>query len=467
MRLLLNGDTSSTRRGGQKRLTLDHDNPSRTQHRLRTRRRARALLLGAMLAMSMLVTACGGSSSGSVSKGPLTIGVLQPFEGSEAFLGPDVEALCYAAINQVNAAGGLLGHKVQCTPYDTTSDPADAVPVANRMLATASNLVAAAGPADVEPAIEPLLNNAKLLHLAFNGLPPYDHQTSPYFYRPFPSDSLAGVSEAIYLVRHGYTHAAAVFDTSSGSQNQVPNLLKTYKKLGGKFAISLTLAPGDTYRTEVSRLLAAKPDAIVSELDSPQEVAAWYSELAQLSGGKVPPLVPTAGEITSTPNWPSIVQHAFGSLPANIVQISPGGALGGAGYAAYEHALLTAPQKIADRKQYLGQTYTAQYYDGIVLDMLAIDEANSTDSAKVAPLIEQISNGVPGATTVNTYAEGAKAIAAGHRVHYVGTAGAMTFNKYHNIVTPSEILRYEGAKAGWVALPQDNITAQQIAKATP
>jgi ABC-type branched-subunit amino acid transport system substrate-binding protein len=439
-----------------------------------TSRKALASLAGVCVA-SLAISACGasnapitaGSPSGpkAAGSGPLTVAVFDAFEGADAATGTTTEAECYAAVTVFNANGGLLGHKVQCTPFDSTSDPADAVPVANRMLASTHNLILVDGPGSEEPAVEPLLNKAQVIHYAWNGLPFYDHQTSPYFYRAFPSDSLGGEADALYLINAGYKQAAGVFDNSGGAQAQVPNFVHTYARLGGHLAALLKLAPNSTYQTEAQQLSAAKPDAIISEIDTPQEVEAWDSALANAANGAYLPLITTAGEVDAIPNWIQLVSHALGASGLkNVVQLAPGGALNPAGYPTLRHALLTAPQSIVNRKQYLGLGYIATGFDAVILDGLAIDEAKSTDPAKVAPLIAQIANGTPGAVTVNTYPQGAKAIAQGHKVHYVGAGGAMLFNRWHNLVESFQALRYDGPKAGWVAMPGKTITQQEIAK---
>ena len=455
-------------------LTPSEHRYSRRLRQPGTSRWARCLLLATALAVSVTLAACGGSaasggSGASVSKkGPLTVGVFDAFEGSEAFQGPEREAECYAAATQINAAGGVLGRKFQCVPADSTSDPADAVPNATKMLATAHNLVLIDGPGDEELATDSVVAPSHVVEFGWSATPAYDHQTNPFWYRFFPSDALAGAAEADYLIKAGYTHAAGVFDTSAGAQVQVPDLLKTYAKLGGKMAINLKLAPGNTYRTEVSQLLQAKPDAIITELDTPQETSAFFSELSQLSGGKVPPIIATEGAVASSTNWPALVTKAIGAAAAqHITQVATGGSLNSAGYAAFKHALLTSPEKIVNRGQYLGLQYVAQGSDAVVIDALAIDEAKSTNSSKVAPLIYQIANGVPGAVTVSTYAQGVKAIAAGHRIRYVGGGGPILLNTHHNIVSPFTILRWEGPKAGWVLVPGDTITPTQLTKLTP
>ncbi len=48
---------------------------------------------------------------------------------------------CIPAANLINQAGGVLGHQVQCIAVDTRGDPADAVPAAQKLIATTQNLM--------------------------------------------------------------------------------------------------------------------------------------------------------------------------------------------------------------------------------------------------------------------------------------------------------------------------------------
>ena len=50
------------------------------------------------------------------------------FTGADAALGPKYETACYAAAQEINSSGGVLGNQVKCKTVDTRGDPADAVP---------------------------------------------------------------------------------------------------------------------------------------------------------------------------------------------------------------------------------------------------------------------------------------------------------------------------------------------------
>lgn len=434
------------------------------------RSRRAATCLATILGVGILA-GCGGSSGGgsggsSASSGPLTVAVYQPFTGNTAFYGPEGNAICYSAVNAINAAGGVLGHKMACSDFDSTADPADALPVANRMIASTKNLSIIYGPTSIEPAVEQILNTNKLPHFVDNGDPRYDHQTSPYFFRMTPSDALAGVALAVYSARHGWMHAASVFTNDESAQTSVPTLHSTFPKLGGSFTINLTLAPGQSsYRTEVTRILASKPQAIITEMDS-QTAATVLTEILQLNNGKLPQIVTTSR--AADPSWIGAVEKAIG--PQNfkrIIVINNTVPTGGPGYTAFVNSLKNTKQNIPQKSQYYTDPYVQLNYDGLTLAALAMLEAKSTDSSKWVSLVPKIGNGTPGATEVNTFAQGKQAIASGKKVHFVGAGGSLIFSQANNVSTPFAAYTWNGKGTAVASLVPNagTITPSELAQA--
>jgi hypothetical protein len=71
-------------------------------------------------------------------------------------------------------------------------------------------------------------------------------------------------------------------------------------------------------------------------------------------------------------------------------------------------------------------------YDGINLAALAMIMSKSTDPTVFKGDIERIGNGVPGATTVYSFAQGAAALKQGKAIRYVGPGGPTSFDAYHD-----------------------------------
>jgi len=104
-------------------------------------------------ALALLSVAACSSSGGSSSQGgdsspasTLAVGEFNPFTGPDAAFGPEMVAGCIPAIRLINAGGGVLGHQMRCVQEDTRGDPADAVPAAQKMMATETSLVGVLGP---------------------------------------------------------------------------------------------------------------------------------------------------------------------------------------------------------------------------------------------------------------------------------------------------------------------------------
>src|SRR5712664_4105343 len=124
---------------------------------LKIPRTTRACLCVALAAALSGLTACattaspgGSSGSGSGSgSGPITFGVLHPFTGAYASVGEAALQGVTVAAAEINAAGGILGHKLEIVHADTLGDPVDAVPAAEHMVAS-SHPAAVIGPGGLE-----------------------------------------------------------------------------------------------------------------------------------------------------------------------------------------------------------------------------------------------------------------------------------------------------------------------------
>jgi ABC-type branched-subunit amino acid transport system substrate-binding protein len=376
------------------------------------------------------LAACGGSSSSS-GGGKLTIGVLYPYTGANADQGAVGTAGCTAGIGPVNAAGGAMGHKFQCKPFDTKGDPADAVPATNQMLASASPVMVI-GASDDAVATAPIVTGAKIPNFATVGDPHFDTQTNQYFYRLTPSDALQGVALGYWGGMHGFKNAAAVFTSDLGAQTSVPPFRAEYGKLGGHLTIDLKLAPGaSSYRTEVQKVLNSHPDAIVMEMD-PQSATTFLTEMQQLNGGNIPTILTT--QRASNSDWIQAVEGGIGAkaFTASIKTITPYVALKGPSYDGYKAALDKTGPTVKDPSQYAGHPYAISDYDAVQITALAMTEAKSTKPTDYNSFIPKVTAAAPGALVVHDYADGVKAIKAGKTIQYVGASGPLIFNQNHS-----------------------------------
>jgi ABC-type branched-subunit amino acid transport system substrate-binding protein len=406
-------------------------------------RRTRAMASGwVAVTVAIGLTACAGSSSSGSGGAALTIATLYAYTGANADNGSVGSAGCLTGIQVVNAAGGVLGHKLRCQAFDTKSDPADAVPAANQMLAATSDLVMVIGPSDEAPATVPIVTGAKIPNFATVGDPSFDTQTNSYFYRLTPSDSVQGYALGYYGAKQGYMHAASVFTNDPGAQTSVPTLRQRYAALGGKLAADLTLAPGQaSYRTEAATVLAAHPDAIFTEMD-PRSASTFLSQLLQL-GGSLPPVIST--ERANNGDWDSAVVGALGAaaFQQSIKTVAPYVDPSGTAYDLYKTTLMSLGAQIKQPEQYAVHPYTIADFDAVTITALAMTEAKSIKPSEYRPFINKVTAVSSGATVVHTYAEASRALSDGKTIQYVGASGVLTFDRYQSAPRAFGVFQYD------------------------
>ena len=394
-------------------------------------------------------TAAGsGSASASGAGGtyPLTAGVLHAFTGQNAFFGLNAQNSCKAAAVQINAAGGIMGHPLNCSDYDTKGDPADAVPVTNRMLVSASHLVMVVGPdgSDI-PSVLPVLEQAKVPELNTVGDPRYDTQTSPDFWRLTPSDSTQAPALAYYTRNRGYTKIAEVFTSDLSASTTTTPFQNTYAKLGGTIVKAVTITPDtSSYQTEVAAVLAAHPQAIVGEMDA-QTAATFLSEVRQQHGSLIP-VIMTQRAIQG--DWEPAVGPAIGvsTLAQDVTAIAPALQSSGTAFTAFANALTSIKANQFQAKN----PFVAATYDGVIALALAMDMAKSIDPSAFTVDMSKVTAPSAGATVVSTYAQGVAALKAGKTIDYVGAAGAMVFNQNNTANRAYAPWAYNADKHNWI-----------------
>lgn len=427
-----------------------------SQQKLIKMRRATSLALACGLAAGA-ATMTGGAAA-SAAPSTIVIGNFNPFSGADASFGPEMVAGCQPAVRLINAAGGVFHHKFSCVEFDTRGDPADAVPAANKMIATNSSLGGILGPsADEALATVPILNQAKVPMFVDTGQAFFDKSGYKYLWRLTPGDDVKGYALALWAKKMGYTHAAAIFGNDAGSQSDVPTLVTAWKKLGGKMVDNVKLAlDQSSYRTEIEQMLASKPQVIFTEID-PQTAGTFLSELQQLHG-----LIPVLGtEITLQSPWLKAVTGAIGkkAMAKYVTGLQPYAPTSGASWTTYNGALLASKSQVPQPAQWSSDPYSMTYYDGVTIMALAMLAAKSTDRATYNKLIMAVTEPGVGKTVVRSFAEGKAALAKGKKIQFVGAGGPIAFNKWHNSSGAFEAAQQVNGNVKIVG----EVTAKQIA----
>jgi len=100
-----------------------------------------SLFLAVVVFMSMLAGCSGGAGNTATGGGDITIGVLVPLSGSEAYYGKDMFQSYQLACDEINAAGGVLGRNLKLYEADDGCDPNMATQAASKIIAKGVDFV--------------------------------------------------------------------------------------------------------------------------------------------------------------------------------------------------------------------------------------------------------------------------------------------------------------------------------------
>ena len=405
-------------------------------------------------AAAALLAGCASSTGGSAgsSSGPVNYGVLSCFTGRLASLGQAMLQGSKVAQAEINAAGGVLGHKVGLVTGDTSCDVADGVTATNQMLT--KKISGVIGPETQEiNGVEPILDANHIVDEFQGGDTARDHQHDPYFFRDSPSDSQLGVAMALYAHNKGYTKAVMLFYSDPAAQTFLKPVSQTFTKLGGTILQTIIVTPDQTsYLSQVQQAIAAHPQVIFTQEDPPT-AAVLFREFQQLGGQSIPWI---GTDVTSGSDYIT----AIGVPTAHAVLTS---VYGTSVTGAANNAFISLFNSLYPSQKTAGPLANANYaYDAVISLALADAYAKTTDGTTVAHDMAKVTN--PPGTACYTYASCLRLINAGKKINYEGASGDLDYNKYNNTFGPYGAFTVD---ASGIEQQVTVMSATALAQATP
>jgi hypothetical protein len=201
--------------------------------------------------------------------GPLVIGTLLPLTGNLAFLGPPEVAAAKLAVNDVNAAGGVLGQPVTLIEGDSGDASTDtATQTADRLLQAGANAIIGAASSGVSLTVVDAITGAGVLQISpantSDQFTTYDD--NGLYFRTAPPDTLQARALADLIIEDGNnTVGILALNDPYGTglaENTLNNLLDA--GLSEDDIVSITYDPqAANFDSEVQEMVDFNPDAIV------------------------------------------------------------------------------------------------------------------------------------------------------------------------------------------------------------
>lgn len=199
--------------------------------------------------------------------GTLVIGTILPVTGDLAFLGPAEVSGADLAIEDINAAGGVLGNPVVLEhgdSGDTTTDIASTE--VDRLLGlNADAIVGAASSAVSKTVIDKITGAGVIQFSPANTSPDFTtYDDGGLYFRTAPSDLLQGKVLADQLIAQGNESVSILFRQESYGQGLADAVKENFEAAGGTVSVFLPYAVDiESFDAEVDQLVGAEADAIV------------------------------------------------------------------------------------------------------------------------------------------------------------------------------------------------------------
>jgi branched-chain amino acid transport system substrate-binding protein len=201
-------------------------------------------------------------------EGSLTIGGLLPETGSLAFLGPPEIAGALLAVEDINAAGGVLGSDVVWIPGDSGDTSTDiANTTVDGELAAGVQAIIGAASSSVSFTVIDKITGAGVIHFSpANTSEQFtNYNDNGLYFRTAPSDFLQGQVLAEQVLDNGSLTAGVIYRQEPYGQGLANRFRDVYTSLGGEVTDFIAYPPEGTtnFDAEVDQLAQSDPEAIV------------------------------------------------------------------------------------------------------------------------------------------------------------------------------------------------------------
>lgn len=365
-------------------------------------------------------------TAGDPGTGPLQLATIFPLTGNLAYLNPPATAGSGLAVEDINAAGGVLDQPVVIDPVTDSGGAADlsvSTSSANEIVSSDAQVVLGAESSTVTLNFVDTVMEACRVQISPANTADVLSGYSSYFFRTAPPDRVQGPALGNLIVNDGNTKIAfLVFNDAYGTglRDQVE---ETVVDAGGEITYGgagdgTEFPPGqETFSSEVTAAIDSAPDAIVvlafdetKKIIPELQAQGWDMSKLYFSDGNT---ASYAGQFAD-----GTLEGAQGTIPGyypdedlrsrlNDYYVSTGG---------------------ADLTDY---SYSLESYDAVILSALAAVKGGGTDAGTIQANLAAVS-GADGGEDCEDFASCAALLADDKDIHYVAKSAIGPFNSQND-----------------------------------
>jgi branched-chain amino acid transport system substrate-binding protein len=383
-----------------------------SQSRLVTRRRALFAGAGAIAAPLVITTPGFGQT------GPIKLGGLVSLTGSGSPFGPNSRVAHQAVVDQVNAAGGLLGRKIEYGAEDDQTNAEAGIRGARKMIDVDKvQAIMSVWASAVGTAVLPLCWENKVMLLgisAADSLADLPHQG--YFVRTQPHTVLQAKQFARFILANNAKSAYLIMPQTPFTESVFKTIREDVEPKGVKITSAIIDNKKTSFRSEIDEMTRANPEIF-------------------MMGGYLAENIVMAKDLFRANYKGKVMGFAYGVTPAFIDGAGKEAAEGIYSIAdpspAFDSSAYTKLKTLVKRD--VLDTFICQAYDHANLAILSMAKGKDATGTGIRDNIRKISNNESG-TVVDNALDGLKLTAEGKEIKYSGASGPCKFADNGNII---------------------------------
>ncbi len=335
---------------------------------------ARGLLAGAAALLA---------APGAWAQEPVRVGAFLSVTGPAAFLGdPELKTL-ELYVERINAAGGVLGRKLQLVSYDDAGDAEKARTFAKRLIEQDKvDLIVGGSTTGTTMAVVPMVEQAGVPFVSLAGAVGIVEPAKKWVFKTPHTDRMACEKIFVDLQSRKIAKVALISGSGGFDKSMRAECLKVAPKYGIEFVADETYGATDTDMTvQLTKIKGSGAQAVLNAGfgQGPAIVTRNYRQvgltlpLYQSHGVASKEYIKLSGAAADGVRLPAAALLVAEQLPAEDAQ---------------KPVVVGYVKAFEDKYKSDVSTFGGHAYDGLMLGVNAIKAAGSTDKAKVRDALE-------------------------------------------------------------------------------
>ena len=362
------------------------------------------------------------------------IGALNPITNGSNY-GAGMQKMIAAAAQAVNDAGGAAGRRFEVFSEDAQANPQAGVLAAKKLIEINKvQAILGTWASGVSLAVAPLTNDANIFLMNTSGAPALSvppANAKGLLYRFQGTNDRWGRAYYQAALKEGFKRPATMALNNAAAISVTEGFSAAWEADGKKIVEKVIYEPNQaSYRSELQKILAAKPDVIVMGsylADLTILLREWYQ-----SGEQMRFITPTYAAN------PELVKALGADVVEGLISVD------------------TVPNESAPAYKLFDETYrkvmgqpgatnsfAAMTWDMVTVLALAMEAANSAEIAAINAKMREVAN--PPGQVVSSFAEGKAALKSG-KINYDGASSVLDFDARGDVKPDFGVYVFEKGK---------------------